>query len=146
MMAILIDANLLIYAKFSDLPQHVQARNWLEDQMSSPGRVGIPWQSSLAFLRLATNSRMFARLLGIRAAWRQVAEWLDHPRVWIPEPTEDHAAVLGQILVQAQVKGDLVPDANLAALAIEHGLTVCSADSDFARFPGVTWLNPIDHS
>jgi toxin-antitoxin system PIN domain toxin len=141
---ILIDANLLIYAKFSDLPQHIRARRWLEAQMDAPGRVGIPWQSSLAFLRLATNPRLFGRPLGIRAAWQQVSEWLEHPRVWIPEPTEDHPGVLGRILGQAQATGNLVPDAHLAALAIEHGLTVCSADSDFARFSGLEWVNPIE--
>ena len=140
---ILIDANLLVYAKFSDLPQHVRARGWLEDQMRSPGRVGIPWQSSLAFLRLVTNPRLFGSPLGIRAAWQQVSEWLDHPRVWIPEPTEDHRSVLGRLLEQAEATANLVPDANLAAIALEHGLTVCSADSDFARFSGLEWVNPL---
>ena len=141
---ILIDANLLVYAKFSDLPQHERARSWLEAQLHSPGRVGIPWQSSLAFLRLATNPRLFGRPLGIAAAWLQVSEWLDHPRVWIPEPTEDHPAVLGRILETVQATGNLVPDAHLAAIAIEHGLTVCSGDSDFARFAGVDWINPLE--
>lgn len=141
---ILLDANLLLYAKFSDLPQHGRARSWLEEQLSSAGKVGIPWQSSLAFLRLATNPRLFGRPMGIRGAWQQVIEWLDYPGVWIPEPTEDHALVLGRILGQAQATGNLVPDAHLAAIAIEHGLTVCSADSDFARFPGLAWRNPLD--
>lgn len=140
---ILIDANLLIYAKFSDLPQHVRAREWLEGLMNAPGKIGIPWQTSLAFLRLGTNPRLFGRPLGIQAAWQQVTEWLMHPRVWIPEPTRDHALVLGEILSKAQATGNLVPDAHLAAIAIEHGLTVCSADSDFARFPGVAWRNPL---
>jgi uncharacterized protein len=141
---ILVDANLLLYAKFSDLPQHGRARTWLEEQLRSTGKVGIPWQSSIAFLRLATNPRLFGRPLGIRAAWQQVTEWLDHPRVWIPEPTDDHALVLGRLLGQVQATGNLVPDAHLAALAIEHGLTICSADSDFARFPGLEWRNPLD--
>ncbi len=138
---ILIDANLLLYAQFADFPQHVRARPWLESQMNSPGRVGIPWQSTLAFLRLATNPRIFRRPLPMRVAWQQVTEWLQHPRVWIPEPGADHAVILGRLLANAT--GNLVPDAHLAAIAIEHGLTVCSADSDFARFPGVSWLNPL---
>lgn len=141
---ILVDANILLYAKFSDLPQNIRARRWLEVQLNSPGRVGIPWQSSLAFLRLATNARLFERPLGIGAAWRQIAEWLSHPRVWIPEPTEDHPIVLGQLLSRVHATGNLVPDAHLAAIAIEHGLTICSADSDFARFPGVEWVNPLE--
>jgi toxin-antitoxin system PIN domain toxin len=141
---ILIDANLLLYAKFSDLPQHVRARSWLEEQLRAPGRVGIPWLSSLAFLRLGTNPRLFRQPLSIGAAWQQVTDWLNHPRVWIPEPTESHPMVLGNLLMQANVTGNLVPDAHLAALAIEHGLTVCSADADFARFPSVSWRNPIE--
>ena len=141
---ILIDANLLLYAKFSDLPQHSRARPWLEGQLRSPGRVGIPWQSSLAFLRLATNPRLFGQPLAISAAWQQVADWLNHPRVWIPEPTDAHPIVLGDLLARANASGNLIPDAHLAAIAIEHGLTVCSADADFARFPDVSWLNPIE--
>lgn len=140
---ILLDANLLVYAKFSDLPQHARARSWLEETMSSAGKVGIPWQSALAFLRLATNPRLFRRPMGIRDAWQQVLEWMDYPGVWIPEPTEDHSVVLGRLLVEARATGNLVPDAHLAAIAIEHGLTVCSADSDFARFPGLVWRNPL---
>ncbi len=140
---ILVDANLLLYAKFSDLPQHARIRPWLEEQLSSPGRVGIPWPSSLAFLRLATNPRLFGQPLPIRAAWRQVNEWLSHPRVWIPEPTEDHSVVLGRLLEKAHATGNLVPDAHLAAIALQHGLTVCSADSDFARFPDIEWINPV---
>jgi toxin-antitoxin system PIN domain toxin len=140
---ILIDANLLLYAKFSDLPQHPRARRWLEDQLDSLGRVGIPWQSSLAFLRLATNPRLFAQPLTSGAAWRQIAEWLDHPRVWIPEPTDSHPMVLGELLIGANATGNLVMDANLAAIALQHGLTICTADADFARFPNVSWLNPI---
>jgi toxin-antitoxin system PIN domain toxin len=140
---ILIDSNLLLYAKFEDVPQHSRAKVWFEDQLSGGARIGIPWQASLAFLRLATNARVFGRPLTIAAAWKQMMEWLDHPKVWIPEPTEDHAAVLSRLLLDANVTGNLIADAHLAALAIEHGLTVCSADSDFARFVGVSWLNPM---
>jgi hypothetical protein len=140
---ILIDSNLLLYAKFADLPQHQPARDWLEEQLNSPGRVGLPWQSLLAFLRLSTNPRIFRQPLGIRAAWQQVTEWLEYPRVWIPEPTEDHVVILGRLLAQVNATANLVPDAHLAAIAIEHGLTVCSADADFARFPNVVWVNPL---
>lgn len=140
---ILVDSNLLLYAKFEDVPQHRRAKAWVEEQMNGTTRVGIPWQSSLAFLRLATNQRVFAHPLPIAAAWKQLMEWLDRPKVWIPEPTEEHASVLGDLLLDASVTGNLVADAHLAALAIEHGLTICSADSDFAKFAGVSWLNPM---
>lgn len=140
---ILIDSNLLLYAKFDDVPQNRVARPWLEEQLSSPGRVGIPWQSLLAFIRLSTSGRIFARPLSLHAAWQQTVEWLSNRRVWIPEATEDHAVVLGKLLAATHATGNLVTDAHLAALAIEHGLMLCSADGDFARFPGVDWFNPL---
>jgi toxin-antitoxin system PIN domain toxin len=106
----------------------------------------MPWHSLLAFLRVSTNPRVFGRPLSIGSAWEQVLEWIDHPQTWIPEPTDDHAEVLGKILTGMQITAKLIPDAHLAAIAIEHGLTVCSADADFARFPGVTWVNPLANS
>jgi toxin-antitoxin system PIN domain toxin len=140
---ILIDANLLLYAKFDDVPENRVVRPWLEEQLSSPGRIGIPWQSLLAFIRLSTNGRIFARPLSLQGAWHQTLEWLSNRRVWIPEATEDHVVVLGKLLEATHATGNLVMDAHLAALAIEHGLTLCSADADFARFSGVDWFNPL---
>ncbi len=139
----LVDANLLIYAKFSDLPQHDRAREWLENELNSPGRLGLAWQPALAFLRLATNPRLFARPLPTAVAWAQLRDWLNHPRVWVPEPTDGHLSILGELLQATQATGNLVPDAHLAAIAIQHGLTLCSADADFARFPGLSWTNPL---
>ncbi len=140
---ILVDANLLVYAKFADLPQHPPARRWLEEQLNSRVRLGLPWASAVAFLRLATNPRLFGRPLEMGAAWAQVAEWLRHPRVWVPQPTDEHAVVLGELLEATRATANLVPDAHLAAIAIQHGLTLCSADSDYARFPGLKWSNPL---
>jgi hypothetical protein len=138
----LIDANLLIYAKFSDLPQHEKARMWLETQFNSPRRIALPWESCLAFLRLSTNSRLFDRPLSGPAAWEQIEEWLSHPRVSIPLPTVEHPNVVRGLIRAVRGAGNLVPDAHLAALAIQHGLILCSSDSDFARFPGLRWENP----
>ena len=101
------------------------------------------WLSLLAFLRVATNPRAFRSPLTMAVAWEQVSTWLSVETVWTPEPTERHATVLGELLALPGVYGNLVPDAHLAALAIEHGLTLCSTDGDFARFPGLTWLNPL---
>ncbi|HJW93861.1 MAG TPA: TA system VapC family ribonuclease toxin [Thermoanaerobaculia bacterium] len=140
---ILIDTNLLLYAKIPGYPQHPVARAWLEDQLNSRTRVGLPWQVLLSFLRLTTNPRMYARPFSTGMAWQQVVEWISHPRVWIPEPSGEYAVVLGKLLVETQATGNLVSDAHLAALAIEHGLTLCSADTDFARFSRLTWLNPL---
>lgn len=97
----------------------------------------------LAYLRLATNARTFAPPVTMAAAWQRVSAWLAAEPVWTPQPTERHAEVLRTLLAQPGVHGNLVPDAHLAALAIEHGLTLCSTDGDFARFPELRWLNPL---
>lgn len=140
---ILVDANVLVYAHVSSFPQHDRARDWLDQQLNGAAPVGLPWASLLAFLRLVTNPRVFERPEPITDAWRQVLAWLDCETVWIPQPAERHAGLLGQLLAMPGVQANLVPDAHLAALAIEHGLILCSMDSDFARFPGLHWLNPL---
>jgi predicted nucleic acid-binding protein len=79
-------------------------------------------------------------------AWEQVRLWRSAENVWVPNPTERHGEVLERLLMEPGIRGDLVPDAHLAALAIEHGLILCSTDGDFARFPGLRWENPIKGS
>jgi uncharacterized protein len=140
---ILIDANILIYARVDSFPQHRVARDWLDRQLSGLPRVGLPWTSLLAFLRLVTNPRVFERPEPVAAAWAQVLAWMGCETVWMPEPTERHAELLGKLLALPGVRGNLVPDAHLATLAMEHGLTLCSADTGFARFPGLRWMNPL---
>lgn len=140
---ILVDANLLIYAQVSTFQQHEASRHWLDEQLSGAMPVGIPWASVLAFLRLTTNPRMFARPATMAESWQRVEAWLACEQVWIPSPGERHAALLGGCLRAPGMRPNLVPDAHLAALAMEHGLTLCSADADFARFPGLRWLNPL---
>jgi uncharacterized protein len=140
---ILIDANILIYAHVSSFAQHIVARNWLDQQLNGSGSVGLPWASTLAFLRLVTNPRVFEHPESIGDAWLQVHAWLECETAWIPQPTERHAELLGEFLALPGVYSNLVPDAHLAALAVEHGLTLCSTDGDFARFSGLHWLNPI---
>jgi hypothetical protein len=140
---ILLDANLLIYAHVRSFPQHERVRAWLDDQLNAGGRVGMPWSTLLAFLRIVTNPRIFERPEPMPDAWRQVEFWLDVDTVWTPEPTERHREVIGPLLVAGGARSSLVPDAYLAALAVEHGLEVCSCDGDFARFPGVRWKNPL---
>jgi len=140
---ILVDANILIYSTNEVSNQHVAARDWLNDQLNGSARVGLPWPALLAFLRIATNIRIHPRAITTLDAWRQVSEWLACEPVWIPESTERHAEVLGRLLALPGMYGNLITDAHLAALAIEHGLTLCSTDGDFARFPTLRWLNPI---
>jgi toxin-antitoxin system PIN domain toxin len=139
---ILVDANLLLYARVSDFRDHAAARRWLEDQLSGPSRVGLPWPSLLAFVRLVSNPRVFSQPSTISDAWAQVEEWLDTAPAWIPSPTDRHREVM-TTLIPVVTSAKLVPDAHLAALAIEHGLALASADGDFARFPGLRWENPL---
>jgi toxin-antitoxin system PIN domain toxin len=140
---ILIDVNLLLYATFEHATQHRAARAWLTEQLGGPARVALPWVSLLGFVRIATSSRIVRQPLTMTLAWQQVLEWLACEPAWIPQPTEHHAEVLGSLLAQPGMHSNLVPDAHLAALAIEHGLTLCSSDGDFARFRELNWLNPL---
>jgi uncharacterized protein len=140
---ILVDANLLVYAHVRDVPQHEAARIWLDQQLAGPAAVGLPWASLLAFLRVVSNPRIFPRPEPIADAWRQVRDWLACAPAWTPQPTDRHAEILGRFVSVPGVRGNLVPDAHLAALAVEHGVTLCSTDGDFARFPGLRWLNPL---
>lgn len=139
---ILIDANLLICAHFSSLPQHAAGKRWLDARLNERNRIGLPWPSLLAFLRIATSARVFERPDSVESAWRQVEAWLNCENVWIPTPGEDHPAILSRMLAMSG-GANRVPDAHLAALALEHGLTVCSSDGDFARFTGLRWVNPL---
>jgi toxin-antitoxin system PIN domain toxin len=140
---ILVDANLLIYAHVDSFAQHQKAREWLDRQINGSARVGLPWTSLLAFLRLVSNPRVFERPEPVADAWRQVRAWLGCPTAWIPQPTERHADMMEELLGVPGVHANLVPDAHLAALALEHGLTLCSTDGDFARFPNLRWSNPL---
>jgi toxin-antitoxin system PIN domain toxin len=140
---ILVDANILIYAHVGSSPHHQTARSWLDQELSGNTQVGLPWASLLAFLRIVTNPRIFERPESITEAWRQVRAWLSCEVAWTPQPTERHADVLGELLAAGGIEANTVPDAHLAALAIEHGLLLCSADRDFARFPDLRWMNPL---
>ena len=140
---ILIDANILLYASNTAAAEHAKARDWLDRQLGGMARVGLPWLTLLAFLRIATNPRAFPRAMTMALAWRQVSEWLACEPTWIPGPTERHSEILGELLALPGVQGNLVPDAHLAALAIEHGLTLCTTDGDFARFPRLRCRNPL---
>lgn len=139
----LLDANLLIYAVDLRADRHERAVSWLTEQLNGPRRVGLPWQSLNAFLRIMTHPRASARPLDARTAWNQVTMWLDAPVAWVPEPGPDYARILGDLITEHDLRGNLIPDAALAALAIENGVALISTDTDFARFPGLRWHNPL---
>jgi toxin-antitoxin system PIN domain toxin len=140
---ILVDANLLLYAANRAAAEHERARTWLDSNLSGTARVGLPWPSLLAFVRLASNPLVVRQPVSVEAAWTQVIEWLRADVVWLPQPTERHPEVLGELCRLQGMTSRLVPDAHLAALALEHGLTLCSTDGDFAKFPGLRWQNPL---
>jgi uncharacterized protein len=142
----LLDANLLLYAVNERASQHEAAAAWLTDRLNEPRRIGFPWQSIAAFLRIATHPRAFERPLDGATAWARVSDWLAAPVAWIPQPGPKHAELLGDLLARYDIRGNLVPDAQLAALALEHGLTVCSSDTDFARFAEIGWVDPLQSS
>lgn len=140
---ILVDANLLLYAANHAAPEHPAAREWLDRQLGGTARVGLPWPVLLAFVRLASNPLVVREPVTVAAAWGQAREWLASPVAWVPVPTDRHAEVFESLCLPSWMTSRLVPDAHLAALAIEHGLTLCSTDGDFARFGGLNWENPL---
>ncbi len=139
----IVDANLLLYAVDENSAYNPAAAAWLEQTLSGDSRVGIPWQTIGAFLRIVTHPRVTENPLTSADAWRYVEDWLAMPLVWIPPATETTAQVYARLCAQVEITGNLVPDAQLAALALEHGVEIASADTDFLRFPGLRWMNPL---
>lgn len=139
---ILVDTNLLLYAYDNSCKENKAARAWLDEILLGELRVGLPWPSLLGFVRIATNPRIFAEPASIDEAWGQVTSWLGCSAAWVPQTTDRHAAHLAACLNVITNCND-VPDAHLAALALEHGLAVYSVDSGFSRFPGLRWVNPL---
>ena len=139
----LIDANILLYAVDEASPLHASARDWIDETLNGSRRVGIPWLSLVAFVRIATHPRALLEPLTPAEAWQFVDEWLDAPAVWVPGPGRGHREILGRLIRDLDLRANLVSDAVLAALCIEHGLQMVSADSNFARFTEISWLNPV---
>ena len=139
----LVDANLLLYAVDEDSPHHRAAKRWLEQELSGTETVAFAWAVLLAFIRLATNPRVFSAPLSGHEAFDLVDSWLEQPNATVVHPTGRHAALLRELLAPLGTAANLTSDAHLAALSIEHGADLCSADADFARFSGVRWMNPL---
>lgn len=140
---ILVDANLLIYAVDRDSPHHAAARRWLEQTLSGSQSVGIAWIAALAFVRITTHPGVMRKPLSAKNAIAYVDSWLRQPFVKLIGPGEKHWPILRNLLTVSGTAGNLTSDAHLAALAIEHGGTVASADNDFRRFAGVTHIDPL---
>jgi toxin-antitoxin system PIN domain toxin len=137
------DVNLLIYAADEDAREHEQALGWIEAILSGTETVAFAWHTLLGFLRLTTRPRSAGDPWPVERALDVVDGWLAQPVATIVHPTNRHAAVLRDLLAPLGAGGNLTSDAHLAALAIEHGATLCSHDNDFSRFPGLRWEDPL---
>ena len=139
----LVDANLLLYAVNEDAPLHAQARSWLSEVLAGSETVGFAWVVLLAFLRVSTRHAVFPRPLTAEASLDLMETWLSQPCATVIQPGEKHLYILRDLLGHLGAGGNLISDAHLGALAIEYGAELCSADSDFGRFPGLRWQNPL---
>ncbi len=137
------DVNLFLYAADQSSPRHPAARAWVEAALSGAETVALAWMVLLGFVRLSTHPSVFDRPLEMEEAFDLLDSWLDQPCVTVVHPSDRHAGVLRELLGPLGTAGNLTSDAHLAALAIEHGALLCSCDSDFSRFPGLRWVDPL---
>ncbi|MFN4865921.1 MAG: type II toxin-antitoxin system VapC family toxin [Cyanobium sp.] len=140
---ILIDTNVWLYACLSDTPHHPPCRAWLEDVLSGEEPIALPWQVAISVLRISTQPKLLSRPLTLEQALQLVEGWLSHPLVEVLTPGERHWSIQQQLLLQVGIAGNLSNDVHLAALALEHDCSLCSADADFRRFPGLRLINPL---
>jgi toxin-antitoxin system PIN domain toxin len=138
------DVNLLLYALDEASPYHRRARSWLEEILSGTEPIGFAWTVLLAFLRLSTRAQLFENPLDPAEAFDVVEGWPGQPCGLVLHPTDRHLAILRGLVGPLGTAGNLTTDAHLAALAIEYGGEVCSADTDFGRFRGLRWINPLE--
>jgi len=137
-----VDANVLLYAVNADAPHHVPSRRWLDHALTGGDTVGLSWLPLLAFVRLSTKAEIVRAPLTAAEAMQQVDDWLTAPTAHLLHPGQRHAGIHADLLSEIGTGGNLVSDAHLAALAIEHRARVVSFDNDFAHFPGVRWDRP----
>ena len=137
------DVNLLIYAIDEDAARHKKARNWLEGVLSGTESVAFAWAVLLGFVRISTNPAVLEDPLSAEEALDYVDGWLAQPVADVVHPTPDHSSTLRELLEPTGAAGNLTSDAHLAALAMEHGAELCSCDTDFARFTGLRWVDPL---
>lgn len=140
---ILVDANLLLHAEDSLSEHHEAARIWWDAQLSGSDPVGLCWPVLSAFIRIGTNARLHQRPLTLKEIAERVQSWFSQPCVQIIQPTDQHWNLFQQMLRSGNAVGNLVSDAHLAALAVEHNCVLYSTDADFSRFRGLKWKNPI---
>jgi len=140
---ILPDVNILIHAHNLDSRHHPQARDWWDTALSGTELVGLPWVAMLGFIRITTHRGVLDNPWPVEEALQRIEAWLAQPNVRIVQPTHRHVEWLTRFLLAAGTGGNLTTDAHLASLAMEHGCTLYTTDTDFARFPGLSWQNPL---
>ena len=138
-----MDTNLLLYAEDSLSERHDAARTWWDHQLSGAGPVCVCWPVLKSFIRIGTNPRLHQRPLTLNEACDRVQSWLEQPCVRMIQPTDQHWPLFQELLKSGNAVGNLVSDAHLAALALEHNCVLHSTDNDFARFRGLKWSNPL---
>jgi toxin-antitoxin system PIN domain toxin len=140
---IVLDVNILLYAYGAASPRHKEARDWLEKVFSGGEIVGLPWQTLAAFIRIVTNPRLPGFRRSAEEASRVVDQWLEQPNVRVLVSGDQHWTLFRRMIIEGQASGPLVSDAQLAALTIEYGGVLHTTNRDFARFPGLRWVNPL---
>jgi uncharacterized protein len=141
---IIPDVNILVYAYNADAKKHKAAREWWERTLTEPEVVGLPWVTIIGVIRISTQRRIINHPMFPENATARVRSWLRVPSVQIVSPGEDHGEIFFRLLDEVGTAGDLTTDAHLAALAIEYGAELASTDTDFARFRGLRWFNPVE--
>lgn len=139
---LLVDVNVLLYAVDSSSVRHMQSKSWLTEALNGPGRIGLTWLVVVGFVRLATNPKLWPNPMSVDDALDEVDQWIAAPGSTVLEPTSRHLAVLRSLLGHTGTAANLTNDAHIAAIAIEHGIGVCSFDTDFDRFVGVERIEP----
>ena len=137
------DVNLLVFAYHEQSPNHESARQWWEGLVNGTETVGIPWAVSMGFVRLMANPRILDSPMTPSLALDHVKSWFQFAHIRPLDPEANHLTHLQNILNTSGSGANLVPDAHIAALAIEHQAVLHSYDSDFGRFPGLQWHNPL---
>ena len=137
------DVNLLVYAYNEDAPLHGAAKQWWEQLLTSRRAVAIPWAVSCGFVRLMTHPSALVSPMRAGDALAIIESWYARTHVTVVNPGPRHLVLLRELLSATAVAGNLTTDAHLAAIAIEHQCELQSNDSDFGRFPGLRWRNPI---
>jgi uncharacterized protein len=139
---IVVDSNVLLYAYNQEALHHDSCSRWLTNALNGSEIIGLPWQSALAFIRVSTHPKIYTQPMATEVATRLVSGWLERPQVVSLSPESRYWSILHEQLRLAQVRGPMVMDAALAALAIEHGASLCTTDRDFRRFDGLRLIDP----